>query len=57
MPSAEVVCEILFEVLNLGSEDIAAVAENAEGRLADSLIDLRAESAQVKKRNGHRMLS
>jgi uncharacterized protein YbjQ (UPF0145 family) len=56
MPAAKVGGKVVFEGLHLGPEHIASMAKHAQGGLADGIIDLRAKSAQVKKRNGHRML-
>jgi hypothetical protein len=54
MSAAEILHEVALERLNLRTQDIPPVPEHAESGLTDSLIDLRAETAQVKKRNRHR---
>jgi hypothetical protein len=50
---AKVSDQIVLESLHLGTEDVAAVTQDAEGRLTHGLIDLRTETAQVKERDGH----
>jgi hypothetical protein len=56
MTTAEISGEVAFKGLDFGAEDIAAVAQHAQGGLADSVVDLWAETAQVKERNGHRRI-
>jgi len=52
--SAEICGEITLKRLDFSTKDITSMSEDAKGSLADSLIDLRSETAQVKKWNGNR---
>ena len=54
MASAEISREVTLERLHFSTKDITSMSEDAKSSLADSLIDLRSETAQVKKQNGNR---
>ena len=54
MTTAEICAQITLKRLHFSTKDITSMSEDAKSSLADSLIDLCSETAQVKKWDGKR---